>query len=210
MPFDDRWFYGDALFIVDPWLWLVLGLPVVWAHSASRRSRIAWTLLGVFTTFLVLRASVPWGVKVGFGPRKNKKGEVKPGKYTHCCIRMNESDLELVFNITEVGTEVSHTWEREGLYVTDIEILRLHYAETLKLWHERFEANREEIAALYDERFCRMWELYLKASEMSFRHQAQMVFQLQLTKRLETLPITRDYMVDWERRRGAESVRAAE
>jgi cyclopropane-fatty-acyl-phospholipid synthase len=107
-------------------------------------------------------------------------------------------------------SEVLAAVERNGLFATDIEILRLHYAETLKLWHERFEANREEIAALYDERFCRMWELYLKASEMSFRHQAQMVFQLQLTKRLETLPITRDYMVDWERRRGAESVRAAE
>jgi cyclopropane-fatty-acyl-phospholipid synthase len=55
-----------------------------------------------------------------------------------------------------------------------------------------------------------MWELYLKASEMSFRHQAQMVFQMQLTRRLDALPMTRDYMTDWERGHGAESVRAAE
>jgi len=107
-------------------------------------------------------------------------------------------------------SEVLAAIERSGLFVTDVEILRLHYAETLKLWHERFQANRREIAELYDERFCRMWELYLKASETSFRHQAQMVFQIQLTKRLDVLPITRDYMSDWERDRGAEGVRAAE
>ena len=107
-------------------------------------------------------------------------------------------------------SEVLAAIERSGLFVTDVEILRLHYAETLKLWHERFQANRREITNLYDERFCRMWELYLKASEMSFRHQAQMVFQIQLTKRLDALPITRDYMIDWERDRGAERVRAAE
>ncbi len=107
-------------------------------------------------------------------------------------------------------SEVLAAVERSGLFVTDLEILRLHYAETIKLWHERFEANRREIAALYDERFCRMWELYLKAGEMSFRHQAQMVFQMQLTRTIDALPVTRDYMTDWERRRGADSVRAAE
>jgi len=107
-------------------------------------------------------------------------------------------------------SEVLAAVERSGLFVSDLEVLRLHYAETLKLWDERFQANHREIAALYDERFCRMWELYLKASEMSFRHQPQMVFQLQLTKRVDALPITRDYMTDWERRRGAESIRAAE
>jgi cyclopropane-fatty-acyl-phospholipid synthase len=107
-------------------------------------------------------------------------------------------------------SEVLAAVERSGLFVTDLEILRLHYAETIKLWHERFEANRREIAALYDERFCRMWELYLKASEMSFRHQAQMVFQMQLTRTIDALPVTRDYITDWERRRGADSVRAAE
>jgi cyclopropane-fatty-acyl-phospholipid synthase len=107
-------------------------------------------------------------------------------------------------------SEVLAAVECSGLLVTDLEILRLHYAETLKLWYERFQANRREVAEMYDERFCRMWELYLKACEMSFRHQEQMVFQLQLTKRIDALPITRDYMTDWERRRGAESIRAAE
>ncbi len=107
-------------------------------------------------------------------------------------------------------SEVFAAVERVGLIVTDVEILRLHYAETLKLWHERFQANRREIAELYDERFCRMWELYLKASEHSFRHQGQMVFQMQLTKRIDVLPISRDYMAEWERRRGADAMRAAE
>jgi cyclopropane-fatty-acyl-phospholipid synthase len=107
-------------------------------------------------------------------------------------------------------SEVFASIERVGLIVTDVEILRLHYAETLKLWHERFQANRAEITELYDERFCRMWELYLKASEHSFRHQEQMVFQMQLTKSIDVLPVTRDYMVDWERRRGTDAVRAAE
>ena len=107
-------------------------------------------------------------------------------------------------------SEVLAAVERNGLFVTDLEILRLHYAETLKLWFERFQANRQEIAELYDERFCRMWELYLKASEMSFRHQAQMVFQMQLSRRLDALPVTRDYMTDWERSHGAAGIRAAE
>ena len=69
--------------------------------------------------------------------------------------------------------------------VTDIEILRLHYAETLKLWRERFMANRESAKAIYDERFCRMWEFYLAASEAAFRWQDLMVFQIQLAHRQE-------------------------
>ena len=71
----------------------------------------------------------------------------------------------------------------QGLLVTDIEILRLHYAETLKAWRERFLAQREQVERLYDQRFVRMWEFYLAASEMAFREQNMMVFQLQLTKR---------------------------
>ena len=89
--------------------------------------------------------------------------------------------------------------EREGLFVTDIEILRLHYAETLKHWHARFQANRARIAALYDERFCRMWEFYLQSCEMAFRYWNQMVFQIQIAKRQDAVPLTRDYMADWER-----------
>ena len=67
------------------------------------------------------------------------------------------------------GEEARARAERAGLLVTDIEVLRLHYAETLRCWYERFLANRAEIAALYDERFCRMWEFYLAGSEMAFK-----------------------------------------
>ncbi len=91
-------------------------------------------------------------------------------------------------------SEVLPAVERAGLLVTDIEILRLHYAETLKAWRDRFLAHREEVERLYDARFTRMWEFYLAASEMAFREQAMMVFQLQLTKRQGIVPMTRDYM----------------
>jgi cyclopropane-fatty-acyl-phospholipid synthase len=95
-------------------------------------------------------------------------------------------------------SEVLPSIERAGLLVTDIEILRLHYAETLRCWRERFEARRAEIAALYDERFCRMWEFYLAVSELSFRYRNHMVFQIQLTRRIDALPITRDYIGEGE------------
>jgi cyclopropane-fatty-acyl-phospholipid synthase len=90
--------------------------------------------------------------------------------------------------------------ERAGLLVTDIEILRLHYAETLKAWRERFLAHREEVERLYDRRFVRMWEFYLASSEMAFREQALMVFQIQLTKRQDVVPMTRDYIAAEEQR----------
>ncbi len=89
--------------------------------------------------------------------------------------------------------------ERVGLWVTDIEILRLHYAKTLREWRHRFNANRDEVRKIYDERFCRMWEFYLTSCEVSFRYLRQMVFQMQLTREVDTLPIARDYMLDWER-----------
>lgn len=85
-----------------------------------------------------------------------------------------------------------------GLTVTDVEILRLHYAKTLAAWYVRFQANRDRVAALFDERFCRMWEFYLLSSEIGFRYGGQMVFQMQRAKALETLPITRDYMSQQE------------
>jgi cyclopropane-fatty-acyl-phospholipid synthase len=91
-------------------------------------------------------------------------------------------------------SEVLPAVERAGLLVTDIEILRLHYAETLKAWRERFLAHREEVERIYDQRFVRMWEFYLAASEMAFREQALMVSQLQLTKRQGIVPMTRDYI----------------
>lgn len=97
-------------------------------------------------------------------------------------------------------SEVLPAIERAGLLVCDIEILRLHYAETLKAWRERFLARREEAERLYDARFVRMWEFYLAASEMSFRKQNTMVFQIQLTKRQGIVPITRDYIMREEQR----------
>ncbi len=102
-------------------------------------------------------------------------------------------------------SEVMPAIERAGLVITDVEILRLHYAETLKAWHEHFLARREEVAALYDERFCRMWEFYLVISEMAFRHQGMMVFQIQLARRQEAVPLTREYINEAEER-----LRAAE
>lgn len=102
-------------------------------------------------------------------------------------------------------SEVLPSIERAGLLVTDIEILRLHYAETLKIWRERFLAHREEVERLYDKRFVRMWEFYLASSEMAFRKQALMNFQIQLTKRQNIVPMTRDYIPREENRlRGAE------
>jgi cyclopropane-fatty-acyl-phospholipid synthase len=96
-------------------------------------------------------------------------------------------------------SEVLAAVERSGLIVTDVEILRLHYAQTCKEWRRRFVARWDEAAGLYDERFCRMWEFYLAGAEMAFRHDGQVVFQIQLACHNDALPITRDYMVDDER-----------
>jgi cyclopropane-fatty-acyl-phospholipid synthase len=95
-------------------------------------------------------------------------------------------------------SEVIPAIERAGLLVCDIEILRLHYAETLKAWRERFMARREEAVRLYDERFAQMWEFYLASSEMSFRKQNLMNFQIQITKRQGVVPMTRDYIAQEE------------
>ena len=77
--------------------------------------------------------------------------------------------------------------------------MRLHYATTLVEWYKRFQANRDEIAQLYDERFCRMWEFYLLSVETSFRYGTGMVFQMQLAKRVDTLPLTRRYILEGTR-----------
>jgi cyclopropane-fatty-acyl-phospholipid synthase len=100
-------------------------------------------------------------------------------------------------------SEVLPVVERTGLWVTDIEILRLHYAETIRHWRANFARNRDAIARLYDERFCRMWEFYLVGSELSFRYDHNMVFQMQLARGINAVPITRDYMFDWERAEAA-------
>ncbi len=89
--------------------------------------------------------------------------------------------------------------EKAGLWVTDCEILRLHYAYTLAEWDKRCQAKKAEIIAMKDEAFFRMWEFYLAISELSFLHGKHMNFQIQLTKSVDSLPVTRDYMVDEER-----------
>ncbi len=102
-------------------------------------------------------------------------------------------------------SEVLPHIERAGLVVTDIELLRLHYAETLKAWRQRFLARRDEAVRLTDERFCRMWEFYLAGAEMGFRHQGLDVFQIQLARRQEAVPLTRGYIAEAEERlRGRE------
>jgi len=97
-------------------------------------------------------------------------------------------------------SEVLPAVERAGLLVTDIEVLRMHYAQTLRAWRERFLAHRETVEKLYDGRFVRMWEFYLAASEMAFAKQNMMVMQLQLTRRQGAVPITRDYVATEEAR----------
>jgi cyclopropane-fatty-acyl-phospholipid synthase len=109
---------------------------------------------------------------------------------------------------TPALSEVLRAIEDNGLWVTDMEILRLHYASTLREWRNRFEANRQKIAALYDERFCRMWEFYLAGCEVAFRYMGQMVFQMQIARRQDAVPLTRDYITEFERANGGRVVAA--
>jgi cyclopropane-fatty-acyl-phospholipid synthase len=106
-------------------------------------------------------------------------------------------------------SQLAPALEKEDLWLADFENLRLHYALTLKEWNRRFQMNRERVRALdprrYDERFCRMWEFYLQSCEAGFRHSGLTVFQLQIAKRIETLPITRDYMLAAEQRLASEA-----
>jgi cyclopropane-fatty-acyl-phospholipid synthase len=106
-------------------------------------------------------------------------------------------------------SEVTRAVEKTRLWITDIEILRLHYAETLRAWRRRFTQNRDRLRAIYDERFCRMWEMYLVGSEIAFRRHDHMVFQMQLAKSVDTVPLVRDYMLDGERAPSQAADRAA-
>ena len=109
-------------------------------------------------------------------------------------------------------SEVMMAIEKAGLWVTDVEVLRLHYADTLRIWRERFLANREKVRQMagYDERFLRMWEFYLAGCEVSFRHMNQMVFQMQIARRQDAVPLTRDYIFEAEQQTGASRSVAAE
>ncbi len=95
-------------------------------------------------------------------------------------------------------SEVLPAIERQRLWVTDVEILRLHYAETLKRWRETFHANWDKVAKLYDERFCRMWDVYLIGTELFFSRHEGFIFQIQLAKDRHAVPLTRDYIYEWE------------
>ena len=117
-------------------------------------------------------------------------GRTAPPTTTNAFIRKHIFPGGYIPALSEVMPHI----ERSGLAVTDVEILRLHYAETLKAWRERFMANRDKVKAIYDERFCRMWEFYLSGSEASFRWQDLVNFQVQLTRKNDVLPMTRDYI----------------
>lgn len=91
-------------------------------------------------------------------------------------------------------SQVAAAVEDARLWITDVEVLRLHYAYTLSHWYRRVVAAKDDIVALYDERFFRMWQFYLAGALVAFRHDAHLNFQIQLTRRRETLPLTRDYM----------------
>lgn len=97
-------------------------------------------------------------------------------------------------------SEVLPALEQAGLLLTDIEVLRLHYARTLQQWRRRFADHRAQVKALYDERFCRIWEFYLAGSECAFRYQNLNNFQIQLTRDQAVLPLTREYMISEEQR----------
>jgi cyclopropane-fatty-acyl-phospholipid synthase len=140
---------------------------------------------GVMLLHSIGRAGPP------YGPNPWLKKYIFPGGYTP--------------SMSEVLAAV----ERAGLWVTDIEVLRLHYAKTLRHWRRRFVANRDKAKALYDERFCRMWEFYLAGCEVAFRHLGQMVFQMQIAKRVDAVPLTRDYMFDVEREETGRLISAA-
>ena len=91
-------------------------------------------------------------------------------------------------------SELAPVFEKRRLWMTDLEVWRIHYAKTLAAWYDRFQAHRAEVAAMFDERFCRMWEFYLIVCEAGFRFQNMCNFQIQLTKKLDVVPLTRDYM----------------
>jgi cyclopropane-fatty-acyl-phospholipid synthase len=137
------------------------------------------------------------------------RGLLKPDGYAfvHCIGRMSQPGTTGPFirkyifpgGYAPALSETFAATERCGLWCDDMEVLRLHYHYTIKHWRERFAQNRAKAAAIYDERFCRMWEFYLAAVELEFLHGSHMVFQLLLSIKRDAVPITRDFMFDAER-----------
>jgi cyclopropane-fatty-acyl-phospholipid synthase len=117
-------------------------------------------------------------------------GRASPPSYTSGFIRKYIFPGGYVPSMSETMSAV----ERQGLWTTDVEVWRLHYAETLKHWHDRFMARADRVREIYDDRFIRMWRYYLIASEMSFRAGRHCVFQFQLSRRVDAVPLTRDYL----------------
>ena len=105
-------------------------------------------------------------------------------------------------------SEVLAAIENTGLWVTDNEIDRTHYADTFKAWRENFAGNRGRALERHDERFCRMWEFYLTLCEVAFRHLQQMNFELQIAPAMNTVPLTRHYIESFEGKRPLEDYRA--
>ena len=116
--------------------------------------------------------------------QKNKPGETNPWIKKYIFPGGYIPSLSEVFSATE----------KEGLWVSDLEIWKLHYARTLELWRKNFNNNREKISQILNEKFCRMWEYYLLMSEYSFRNMGNFVFQMQISKNLGSLPFTRNYI----------------
>ena len=96
-------------------------------------------------------------------------------------------------------SEILAVTERQRFWIADCEILRMHYYYTLQHWRARFMENWDKAAAIYDERFCRMWEFYLISSQLAFLNGSEMIFHLVLANKRDSVPIVRDYMVDDER-----------
>ena len=127
---------------------------------------------------------------------------------SHCCGRMGPPGLtdkwtsKYIFpgGYIPALSELVSECERHKLIVSDVETLRYHYAHTLEDWYRRTNAAREDIIALYDERFFRMWQFYLAGAEAAFRHGGLVNYQVQYVKRRDALPITRDYMLETEAR----------
>ena len=93
-------------------------------------------------------------------------------------------------SLSEVITPI----EKAGLIVSDIEVLKLHYSNTLKHWKDNCIDNRDKIVSMFDEKFFRMWEFYLTSCEAAFKWSDQVVYQFQLTKNYTSTPTTRDYI----------------
>jgi len=91
-------------------------------------------------------------------------------------------------------SEVMNPIEKSGLIVSDLEVLKMHYAHTLRNWRENFLKNKDKVFKMFDEKFFRMWEFYLTSCEAEFRFGDQVVYQFQLTKKVNTTPQTRDYI----------------